>query len=118
MFSAQTQYENEQQVNKSSENQKRRLPSSSVIVLLVIIGAALFVGAYLLSLFVLTECFGEIPAIPAWIPILVLAFDIVWVVLIRFCPFSRRAKVISRLVVLSVSGGALFAILCVGGLPV
>jgi len=105
-------------MNKSSENKNRRLPSSLVVVLLVILGAALFVGAYLLSFFVLTECFQEIPTVPGWIPILILAFDILWVVLIKFCPFSHRAKVISRLVVLCVSGGTLFAVLCVGGLPV
>ena len=102
----------------SVQQRQRQLPSSLVVVLLVILGAALFVGAYLLSFFVLTECFQEIPTVPAWIPILILAFDILWVVLIKFCPFSHRAKVISRLVVLCASGGALFAILCVWGLPV
>jgi len=106
------------QVNKSSENRIRRLPSGLVVVLLMILGAALFVGAYLLSLFLLLDCFEEILAVPGWVPILILVLDIVWVVLIRFCRVSHRAKVISKLVVLSVSAGALFAILCVWGLPV
>ena len=105
-------------MNKSSGNQKRQLPFGLVVVLLVMLGAALSVGAYMLSFFVLTECFEEIPTVPGWIPILILAFDILWVVLTKFYPFRHRVKVISRLVVLCVSGGALFAILCVWGLPV
>lgn len=102
----------------SVQRRQRKLPSRLVVVLLVILGALLFVGAYLLSFFVLTECFEEIPTVPAWIPILILAFDIVWFVLIKFCPIKRRARVISRLVVLSVSAGVLFAVLCLWGLPV
>ena len=105
-------------MNKSSGNQKRQLPFGLVVVLLVMLGAALSVGAYMLSFFVLTECFEEIPAIDGWVPILIVAFGIVWVVLTRLCAFSRRVKVISRLVVLCVLGGALLAVLCVWGLPV
>ena len=103
---------------KSVQEQQRQLPSSLVVVLLVMLGAALFVGAYLLSVFVLIECFDDIPTVPAWIPILIVVLDILWVVLIKFYPIRHRAKVISKLVVLSVSAGALLAILCVWGLPV
>jgi hypothetical protein len=106
------------EAEKSVQQRQRQLPSSLVVVLLVILGAALFVGALLLSVFVLLECFEDIPTIPAWIPILIVVLDILWVVLIRICPYSHRAKVISNVVVLCVSGGALLAILCVWGLPV
>ncbi|MHC4073403.1 MAG: hypothetical protein ACYSWW_21765 [Planctomycetota bacterium] len=103
---------------KSVQQRQRQLPSSLVVVLLVMLGAALFVGTYLLSVFVLIECFDDIPTIPAWIPILIVVLDILWVVLIKFYPIGHRAKVISKLVVLSMSAGALLAILCVWGLPV
>jgi len=102
----------------SVQQQQKKLPTCLVIVLLVILGAALFVGTYLLSFFVLTECFEGIPKVPAWIPILILILDILLVVLMKFCPISHRARVISKLVVLSVSAGAVFAILCLWGLPV
>jgi len=102
----------------SVQQRQRQLPSRLAVVVLVILGAAVFVGGYLLCLFVLTECFEEIPAVPGWIPIGILVFDILWVVLTKFCPLSRRVRVISRVVVLCVSGGALLAILCVWGLPV
>ena len=103
---------------KSVQQRQRQLPFSLVVVLLVMLGAALFVGTYLLLFFVLFECFEDIPTIPAWIPILIVVLDILWVVLIRICPYSHRAKVISNIVVLCVSTGALLAILCVWGLPV
>jgi predicted secreted protein len=103
---------------KSVQQRQRQLPSSLVVVLLVMFGAALFVGTYLLLVFVLIECLEDIPTIPAWIPILIVVFDILWVALIKFYPIGHRAKVISKLVVLSVSAGALLAILCVWGLTV
>ena len=103
---------------KSVQQRRRQLPSSVVVVLLVMLGAGLFVGTFLLLVFVLIECFDNIPTVPAWIPILIVVFDILWVVLIKFYPIRHRAKVISKLVVLSVSAGALLAILCVWGLPV
>ena len=86
-------------------------------ILLVIIGAALFVSAYLLSFSMLTKCFKDVTAIPAWIPIVIIAFDIVWVVLSRFCPVRQPARTILKLVVISVSAGILFAVLCLWGLP-
>ena len=101
---------------KSVQERQRQLSSRLVVVLLVMLGAGLFFGAYLLLVFVLIECFDDIPTVPAWIPILIVILDILWVVLIKFCPIRHRAKVISKLVVLSVSAGALLAILCVGGL--
>ena len=103
---------------RAVQQRQRRLSSRLAVVVLVILGAGLFVGGYLLCLFVLTECFEEIPAIPGWIPIGILAFGIVGVWLTKFCPLSRRVRVISRVVVLCVSGGALLAVLCVWGLPV
>ncbi len=102
---------------KSVQQRQRQLPSSLVVVLLVLLGAGLFVGTCLLLAFVLLECFEDIPTVPAWIPILIVVLDILWVVLVKFCPIRHRAKVISKVVVLSVSAGALLAILCVWGLP-
>ena len=102
----------------SALHTQKKLPSSLVAVLLVIVGAVLFVGAYVLSFFVMTECFEQIPTVPAWIPILILSFDILWVVLTRFCPIRDRARVMSNLVVLSVSAGVLFTFLCFWALPV
>jgi len=96
----------------------KKLPSSLVAALLVIVAVVFFVGAYLLSFFVLTACFEEIPTVPGWVLILILAFDILWVVLIRFCPIRHRARLILNLVVLCISAGVLFAVLCLWGLPV
>ena len=101
---------------KSVQERQRQLSSRLVVVLLMMLGAGLFVGTYLLSWFVLIECFEDIPTVPVWIPILIVVLDILWVVLIKFYPIRHRAKVISKLVVLSVSAGALLAILCAGGL--
>jgi hypothetical protein len=106
------------EAGNSVQQPKRQLSSSVFVILLVITGAALFVGAYLLSYFVLTECFKEIPVIPAWFAILIIAFDIVCVVLIKFCPIRHRARAITKLAVLSVSAGVLFAVLCFWGLSV
>ena len=103
---------------KSVQEQQGQLSSRLVVALLVILGVVLFIGAYLLSWFVLTEWFEDIPAIPVWIPILIVILDILWIVLIKFYPIRHRAKVILKLIALSVSAGALFAILCVWGLPV
>jgi len=97
------------------ENKSKRFPISLVTVSMVIAVPALFVGTYLLSFSILTECLEEVPA---WLVIPILAFDFLWVVLIRFLPISRRLRVISTLLVLTVSAAVLFTMLCVWGIPV
>jgi hypothetical protein len=109
-----------QEPNQTDEDEssvKKQHSSIVLVILLVIIGLALFVGACMLSIFVLTECFKGIPPVPAWMPILILAFDLVWIVIIKFCPIRHRFRAISNLVVLSVSTGVLFGMLCVSGIP-
>jgi hypothetical protein len=117
-----SQHIQESNLPNNAKNSVRRgrkhLPTSLVIVLLGMVSVAFFAGAYLLSFFVLTECFEEIPAISPWIPILIIVLDILCVVAIKFCPISRRARVISKLTMVSISAGVLFAVLCVAGLPV
>jgi hypothetical protein len=109
-----------QELNQTDEDERSvRKQHSSIllVILLVIIGLALFVGACMLSIFVLTECFKGIPPVPAWMPILIIAFDVAWFVLIKFCLIRHRIRAISNLVVLSVSAGVLFGMLCVWGIP-
>lgn len=93
----------------------RQLSPTLVVALLVIMSAAVFVGTYLLSFFVLIECLDEVGL---WLAIGILGFDVLWVVLIRFRSISRRAKVVSTLLVLTVSAAVLFAMLCVWTIPV
>ena len=95
--------------------ERKRFGISLVVVSLVIVICVLFVGTYLLSVFLLTECLEETPI---WLSIPILMFDVLWIVLIRFSPFSRRVKVISTLLVLTVSAAVLFAMLCARAIPV
>ena len=97
------------------QSNRRQLPAALVVLLLVVIGAALFVGTYLLSFFLLIELLDEVPL---WLATPILLFDVLWVVLIRFRSISRRAKVISTLLVLTVSAAVLFTMLCVWTIPV
>ena len=97
------------------EKKSKRFPISLVTVSMVIAVPALFVGTYLLTFFILMECLEEVPA---WLAIPILAVDFLWVVLIRFLPISRRLRVISTLLVLTVSAAVLFTMLCVWGIPV
>ena len=99
----------------TKQNNGKQLPTALAVLLLVIMSAAVFVGTYLLSFFVLIELLDDVPL---WLTIPILAFDVLWVVLIRLWSISRRAKVISTLLVLTVSAAVLFAMLCVWTIPV
>lgn len=99
----------------TTQSNGRQFPTALAVLLLVVMSAAVFVGTYLLSFFVLIELLDEVGL---WLAIGILLFDVLWVVLIRFRSISRRAKVISTLLVLTVSAAVLFTMLCVWTIPV